>query len=438
MNDNVVINSSGYRETTKREYKKIKGKGLVEYNSLVNLLDRSFHSMGQSLISEETILPLYVSNFTSSKFIVGLIPFLQALLFSLPQLFSLTKPLKKFRSLKNQIIFFGVLERLPWLILGILTLFINKTSSTFILVSFFLFYSIYVLSWGYPIPIWFNFIRGIIADHKKGSFFGTTLILKNVFGFIGGILLSFLLNAASFPLNFSYTFIFAFIIMSVSLLFFSLNKKSLEYTPPEKSSYRTIFSLFSVLGDDTEFLFLSVSFIFSTMLFSMIPFLSLYAKGKFNIPDTSGGILTAVFFLGQTIGSIIGSHFGNKRDYKKLMFLSLLFGMATVFIAMFAKTMFVYYTSFLLVGLFLGTRKLSFIVYVINLSTKEKTPLYIAVTNNISMPFQISFPLIAALIVEYLSYNTLFLLTFFFLILSLFFFFLATIKSGEIMPETGR
>jgi hypothetical protein len=132
---NKVTNISDSTKKTQKNSRQIKRNELVGFKSLTNLLDCSFHSMGQSLIAEETILPLYISNFTSSKFVIGLIPFIEAVLFSLPQLFNLTRPLKKFKSTKSQIIFFGILERLPWLFLGILTLFLHKLNSALMLVD---------------------------------------------------------------------------------------------------------------------------------------------------------------------------------------------------------------------------------------------------------------------------------------------------------------
>jgi hypothetical protein len=386
---------------------------LVGFKSLTNLLDCSFHSMGQSLIAEETLLPLYISNFTSSKLVIGIIPFIEAVLFSLPQLFNLTRPLKKFKSTKSQIIFFGILERLPWLFLGILTLFIPQLNSAFMLVCFFSLYSFF--------PLWFNFIKKTIPDPVKGSFWGTALMLKKIFGLVGGLFLLFILNSFSFPYNFSYTFIAAFIIMSVSLLFFSLNQNLPKTRDTnEEHSIHTISSLISILKNDTEFFFLCLAFIFSTMLFSIIPFFSLYAKDKFNVLDVSGGIFTVIFFLGQTVGSIVGGHLGNKHDYKKTMVLSIVFGMLTILFVMFSNSVTMYFTSFFFVGFSLSARKLSFLTFTTSATTEGKTPIYVAITNNITMPFQILFPLLAGLIVEYLSYNTLFLLCLSFLVLSFF------------------
>jgi MFS family permease len=246
-------------------------------------------------------------------------------------------------------------------------------------------------------------------------------MLKKIFGLIGGMLLLFILDSFSFPYNYSYTFFAAFIIMSVSLLFFSLNQnlpKTLNKN--EEHSINSISSIISVLKNDTEFLFLCLAFIFSAMLFSIIPFFSLYAKDKFDILDISGGIFTVIFFLGQTVGSIIGGHLGNKHDYKKTMVLSIVFGMVTIFFVMFSKNAIMYFTSFFFVGFSLSARKLSFLTYTMSAATKGKTPIYVAITNNITMPFQILFPLLAGLIVEYISYNALFLLCLSFLVLSVF------------------
>jgi predicted MFS family arabinose efflux permease len=437
MSENTAINIKYPDKTTKNEPKKTRGK-LIEYDSLINMADRSFHSMGQTFITDETILPLYISNFTSSGVVIGLIPFIQALFFSVPQLFTLAKPIKRFKTQKGVIIFFGILERLPLLILGIITLFVDNISPVLLLLCFFLLYTVSMASWGYPLPLWFDFIKKTVNSQITGSFFGTSLILKNLFGFWGGILLALLLSRFSYPYNYSYAFFTGFIIMSISLIFFSLNKKPIKYEiNPESSSEapETISSLFSILRDDTEFLFLSLSFIFSTMLFTTVPFFSVFAKVKFNILGVSEGILTAVFFLGHTVGGILGGHLSNKHDYKKLMVLSIISGITTIFIVMFASAINVYYASFFFVGFSQCSQKLAFLAYILSDSVNNKSSAYIAIGNNIIMPFQILFPLLGGLIVDYLSYSILFVFCFFFLILSFFSFTVGITKFSELVQN---
>ena len=57
------------------------------WNLVVNALDGASFWFGMSFISYSVILPLYVSHFTDSPLLIGLIPFIGTAGHLLPQLF---------------------------------------------------------------------------------------------------------------------------------------------------------------------------------------------------------------------------------------------------------------------------------------------------------------------------------------------------------------
>ena len=88
------------------------------WNFLVNSLDGASFWFGMSFISSTVILPLYVSHFTNSPLLIGLIPFLSTAGYLVPQLFVANAveraPRKKFFPVTLG--FF--LQRLPILLLA--------------------------------------------------------------------------------------------------------------------------------------------------------------------------------------------------------------------------------------------------------------------------------------------------------------------------------
>jgi len=405
----------------------------IKYNSLVNLLDNGFHSFGQSLISTEIILALYLSRFTDSKIVIALIPCLEALLFSISQLF-ISYNQQKSSCLKSKIIIWGILERIPWLIIGIITLYSDQFHPLVFLSLFFFFYSVYLFCWGHAVPLWFDFMKNIVNHEIKNSFFATIITIRKIFGLVGGLLLAFILSKYSFPYNFSYTFIFAFILMMISLFFFNMNPKILSNIPSEANPphfSKRLSSRFSILKKDREYFYFLLSMVLFSGLFSIIPFLSTYAKEKFLIQDLSGGIFTAVFFLGQIMGSILCGYWGGKIDYKKMLFFSLAAGTGSLVVAVWAETMIIFYISFFLIGFSLSTRKLSFITFIMDNSRKAKASTYVTVSNNINMPIQMAFPLLSGFIVEGYSYPMLFVIIMLCLAFSLLVLQLSTIKIHE-------
>ena len=94
------------------------------WNFTVNALDGASWWSGMSFISSTVILPLYVSHFTHNPLLIGLIPFLSAAGYLLPQLFTANAveraPKKKFFPVT--IGFF--LERVPIFLLAPTTYFL--------------------------------------------------------------------------------------------------------------------------------------------------------------------------------------------------------------------------------------------------------------------------------------------------------------------------
>ena len=89
------------------------------WNFAVNLSDIIFITLGLSLISRDTVLPLLISHLTDSKIAIGLLPAIASLGFYLPQLFTASFA-EELRYKKPFVIFVGGLgERLPYAFIGL-------------------------------------------------------------------------------------------------------------------------------------------------------------------------------------------------------------------------------------------------------------------------------------------------------------------------------
>ena len=90
----------------------------LAWNFSVNLVDISFITLGLSLVSRETVMPLLVSSLTDSKLALGLIPALWGLGLYLPQLFTANyaEGLRYKKPFLMVLSSFG--ERLPYLLIA--------------------------------------------------------------------------------------------------------------------------------------------------------------------------------------------------------------------------------------------------------------------------------------------------------------------------------
>ena len=109
---------------------------IVKKNFILNLFDGAVFSFGMSFVSVVTILPIYLKQLGASNIAIGILPVVWALGFNLPQIiianYTGNQPYKK-----KIIMITSLFQRIPWLLLSLLSMFcINKESSTSIILFF--------------------------------------------------------------------------------------------------------------------------------------------------------------------------------------------------------------------------------------------------------------------------------------------------------------
>jgi hypothetical protein len=89
----------------------------LRHNYIVNILDGAFFGFALGFASFITIIPLFISRFTDSAILIGLVPVLHTAGFQLPQLFTADLVSRQAQH-KKLTLFFTVHERLPFLLMA--------------------------------------------------------------------------------------------------------------------------------------------------------------------------------------------------------------------------------------------------------------------------------------------------------------------------------
>ncbi len=85
------------------------------WNFVLNVASSGFDGLGLSLVGIKTVLPAFLTLFTKSNVIIGLLPALHSFCWTFPQIVT-SFYTGHFREKKNVIVFVKVEYALPWLV----------------------------------------------------------------------------------------------------------------------------------------------------------------------------------------------------------------------------------------------------------------------------------------------------------------------------------
>lgn len=385
------------------------------WNFTVNLLDWIFFSIGMSFASLNTVLPAFARHLTSSNLLIGLIPSLSTLGWLLPQIL-IANFTQKLKRKKDLIIFSGLGERIPWLFLFLIVMFLSSSSSL-LLVTFFILYALFCFSGGIAGPAWQDMLAKVIPLKKRGRFFGWSNFLAGGVSIFGAFLSIYLLRNFPFPKNFALCFLFAFIATSVSYVAFVLIREPIYPVKNKESSFKEYFrQLPSLIRKDRNFLSFLISTIFLSFGAMATSFFAVHAMNKLTLPDSQIGIFTLLLLTGQTTSSVLWGYLGDKKGYKLIMELGTLLTILAILLAVFSSSIYLFYGVFFIFGWAFSASFISTMGVVLEFSTPELRPTYIALANTVKAPFMSLSPLLGGLLADKISFPFVFIFTIFILL----------------------
>jgi len=404
------------------------------WNFTCNLLDWVFFSMGMSFASVNTVLPAFARHLTSSNFLIGFIPCLSTMGWLLPQIL-IANFVQKLKRKKDLIIFTGVGERIPWLFLFLVVMFL-PLSSSFLLITFLILYALFSFSGGVGGPAWQDMLAKVIPLKKRGRFFGWSNFLAGGVGIFAAFLSIHLLKSFSFPKNFALCFLFAFAATSVSYIFFILIREPIYPVKNKKSSLKEYFlQLPSLLKKDNNFSSFLIATIFLSYGGMATAFFAVYAMNKLILPDSQIGIFTLLLLIGQTISSILWGYLGDRKGYKLIMEIGTLLTILAILLAILSSSIHLFYGVFFIFGWALSASFISSMGVILEFSTPEMRPTYIALSNTVRAPFVSLSPLLGGFLTDRTSFPFVFILTIFILLGGILYLALLVREPRHLLPH---
>ena len=378
-------------------------------NFIVNVLDIAIFMGGYSFISTTSMLPVFVSRFTSSPFIIGLVAAIPAVGGLLPQILTarwverlpLKKPFVVYTSLLS--------ERLGIILLAVIV-WQAKMLGAGLTLTFFLFGLIWhAVGSGIIATAWQEMIAKIIPVRARGRFFGMAFFVGSALGLVAAASATVILARYPFPTNFAICFTFTAVGMIISWFFLMATHEPPRHDPRPPTTARQYWrNLPILLREDTNYrryLWSRVGWAFGSM---GTGFVAVYAARRFALPDQVAGTFTTILVASQMVANLALGELADRRGHKLTLELSVLAIFVAMALAFSGPTPLWFYLSFGFLGIGLAGNSLSSLAITMEFSRPESRPTYLGLANTTAGIAATIAPLVAGWVAGWAGYRFLF------------------------------
>ncbi|MDE2852911.1 MAG: MFS transporter [Chloroflexota bacterium] len=385
----------------------------VNWNFSVNVLDNMFYALAISLVSQETIMPLLVSRLTDSTIAVGLIPAIFSLCFLLPQLFVANHAERLPRKLPFVLLGSGLLQRLPYPLIGLALLLFAIEAPGLALILFFVGIATAAFGGGIVTPAWFSMIGKVIPTRRRGIFFGLADGGGLLLAVLGAYFVGRVLDTVEYPGSFALLFLVCGVIHAIS--WFSL---SLTREPPSEAIKAAVplrhylKQLPAVLRGHANYRRFLVGYALLRLSMMAVSFFIVFGNINYELSGAEIGLLNAIFIGSQAVMRLLfgwlGDRWGHKRNLvisAGAMALAALFALSSISLAGLIP-------AFICLACAISSDMVSHFNIVLEFAEPAEQPTYIGLTNTLMAPFTFAGPILAGWIAAAFTMNLLFALSF--------------------------
>jgi MFS family permease len=383
----------------------------LRFNLTVNMMDGGFFGLGWGFGSIGTIIPLFVSHMTTSALLIGLIPSIHAVGWQLPQLF-MANSVSRLRRFKPMVMLMTIMERVPFLGLALVALFLGTLGNKLALVLTFALLIWQGLGAGFTANAWQSMIAKIIPSDWRGTFFGAQAAIANILMSIAAIAAGYILDRIHAPFNFTLCFLLTFAGLVLSYISMGVTREPVdqEKSIPEHqpSPWKGGLELLRRDKNFTAYLVIRALSQFATMGFA---FYIVYGLLHFGMSDLTAGFLTAALTISSTIANAVMGWLGDRLGHRAMLIAGSVAVTLSSLIAWGAPSIGWLYPVFILDGLANVAIWTIGMAITVEFGDEETRPTYIGLSNTLVAPFTIIAPLIGGLIAQTAGFKTTFMVS---------------------------
>ncbi len=365
------------------------GDGEQKRNFSLGVINGVFFNASAAFVSGTTILPVYISQLTNSKVLIGLFSTLESFGWFFPQLFAAIFIVHRRKVL-------GFYNDLSYLRLGffgaaIAGVFIFSGNPDGALLSFGISYGLLSIAAGFAGAAFTEIVGKTIPVNKRGSYFGLRMFIGGAVAALEGLVIRRVIAGYGFPNNFGYLYIVSWILMLFGLATFAytMEPETIEVVP--KSSpwrqFKSALAIFMADGNSKR-LFWSRAAVNTYYLSS--PFYVVFAIDRLGASKSIAGLYLTAQMIGYLGSNMLWGWLSNHISNKKVIILAALTSVMPPLIsltsAFFPISSVAYASVFLFLGMAESGIGMGFLNYILEITPERGRILSIGVMHTLIAP----------------------------------------------------
>lgn len=326
---------------------------LQRRNYLLHCVEGGLYGGGLAFVAAETVLPPMIRDLGGPTWAIALAPSLLFICFFLPGPFA-TPLIERRPRLFPFIAFFGVIQRLPYLLAAIAIGSCWESHPAAVPWIVILTPVVSGLAGSVAIPAWMELVARLIPEHKRASGWAARFIIGSLIGIAAGLAIHWILE--TWPGTFGYAILhgLTFVFLSLSMVAFLFLRETdfPEPEPVEGHWYRRRLRIYAeILTTPSPFRRLMVVRMTGYGFMILAPFLSITALDVTGRPESVLGGFVMAQMLGGIAGNVLGGWLGDRFGGKRILMLAKILQLGLCGLLAFNTSYLGFLVSFFLFGL---------------------------------------------------------------------------------------
>lgn len=324
---------------------------------------------------------------------------------------------------KKKFLLLGINSRVfSILSLGVIIYFVQAADTGIVFWAIFLFITLFAIGGSFANVSYMDIIGKSILEGKRKTFFSTRQILSGVLVLLSAFVAKEVLTWESYPVNYSYMFIFGGLFLLLASLGFWRLKEELTSTLKIKNT-RDFFTVMRAELKENKRLPYFLGFLNSQgIAVSFLPFVILYGKDILGTVSSDTGDFLVYKVVGIVLVSILIAIGARHIKYKFLLYSNVGLSVFMAVFTLFSQGAVSLQYVFLVGGVVFSLYNITMNGLLLEVSGKENRALYAGISGAGNI-LPVLFPLIGGLIIDRFGFDSFVGIFVFFVLLSVWFIY---------------